>query len=82
MRLSQRLSQLERIRPPGSPAWWMVFVDEYGIVLDAGSVETRRWIGRHYSVIPKIGELIFGVEPSVVWGRYTDAPTAPRRLVR
>ncbi len=82
MRLRQRLSRLERIRLPGSPAWWMVFVDKHGIVVDAGSVETRRWIGRHYSVIPKIGELIFGVEPLVVWGCYPDVPIAPGRLVR
>ena len=49
---------------------WLVCVDNEGIVLDDdGSAGVRPWIGKHYSAIPRIGQLIIGIDPLVVLGR-------------
>ena len=69
MSVRQRLRRLERLHPPDSPTLWLVCVDNEGIVLDDGSAGVRPWIGKHYSAIPRIGQLIIGIDPLVVLGR-------------
>lgn len=74
MSLRQRLRRLERGRPAGSPTLGLVCVDEEGRVLDDGSVGVRPWIGRHYGAIPRIGQLIVGIDPLQVLGHRPAEP--------